>query len=120
METNRMPYVTHRKMKTETGIGLIHGAGLNGSLWDDLRKELDLPVLTIDFPNRKAGSAANAKPLFADYESAAADQIRHWSKAHPFVIVAHSIGACVGIKIAGQFGGHLPMVSQPRQLAALI
>jgi hypothetical protein len=36
-------------MNNNIGIVLIHGAGLNCSIWDDLIKEINIPTLAIDY-----------------------------------------------------------------------
>jgi surfactin synthase thioesterase subunit len=89
------------------GIVFIHGAGLNGSIWDELIKEIDIPTLAIDFPNRKTDRNSNNKLTFNDYANITTDQIKNWKK-DSFIIVAHSIGACVGLKVANYFRFDMP------------
>ncbi|OGS70057.1 MAG: hypothetical protein A3F91_12785 [Flavobacteria bacterium RIFCSPLOWO2_12_FULL_35_11] len=93
-------------MDNNIGIVFIHGAGLNGSIWDDLIKEINISSLVIDFPNKKIDGKAIDKLTFDDYVSAATNQIKNWKKDH-FIIVAHSIGACVGLKVANHFKNEL-------------
>jgi hypothetical protein len=50
-------------MNNNTGIVFIHGAGLNGSIWDDLLKEINTPVLVIDFANRKTDGKTPKKSM---------------------------------------------------------
>ena len=88
------------------GIVLIHGAGLNSSIWDGLKKEIDQPLLAIDFPNRKMNNNANQTLTFDDYVHSAIQQITNWGCGY-FIIVAHSIGACVALKVAEQFKNEL-------------
>lgn len=89
-------------MDEKIGIVFLNGAGLNSSIWNDLKQELDHPILNIDFPNRKLKNHPKAKLTFNDYVSAAISEIKKWGKDN-FIIVGHSIGACVGLKIAEQF-----------------
>ena len=84
------------------GIVLIHGAGLNSALWDDLRKAVGAPSLAIDFPNRLAGDNPNRNLSFSDYVDSVAGQIEKWKHSR-FIIVAHSIGACVGLELLSRF-----------------
>lgn len=93
-------------MEHNTGLVLIHGAGLNASIWDDFLKETNIPALAIDFPNRKLMGNPNEKLKFDDYVSATVQQISHWNQPR-FIIVAHSIGACIGLQIAEQFRNQL-------------
>lgn len=92
-------------MNNKIGMVFIHGAGLNGSIWDELLKEISIPFLVIDFPNKRAGKEIDIL-TFDDYVSAATNQIRNWEKDH-FIIVAHSIVACIGLKIANHFKAEL-------------
>lgn len=89
-------------MKDKTGIVFIHGAGLNSSIWDSLKNEINVPVLAVDFPNRKTESNANTKLSFTDYVNTTADQVKKWNQPN-FIIVAHSIGSLIGLMIASQF-----------------
>ena len=86
-------------MDSSIGIVLIHGAGLNSSIWDELKREINQPILTIDFPNRKIGDNANQNLTFDDYVNTTIEQLKSWNK-DSLIIVAHSIGACVGLRIA--------------------
>lgn len=85
---------------------LIHGAGLNSSIWDELKSEINQTFLTIDFPNRKISDNANQTLTFDDYVNSTIEQIKKWDTKN-FIIVAHSIGACVGLKVAEQFKNEL-------------
>lgn len=89
-------------MNNGLGIVLIHGAGLNSSIWDGLKTEIKFPILAIDFPNRKADENANDILIFDNYVNATIDQIENWNKGS-FIIVAHSIGALLGLKMANHF-----------------
>jgi pimeloyl-ACP methyl ester carboxylesterase len=93
-------------MNNKIGIVFISGAGLNSSIWNDLKQKIDNPVLSIDFPNRKSKGNLNAKLSFDDYLKTVATEINSWKKDN-FIIVAHSIGACVGLKVAEQFKKNL-------------
>jgi pimeloyl-ACP methyl ester carboxylesterase len=82
-----------------TGILFIHGAGLNASIWDDVIRELDVPTLAIEYQNRQT--------LTMDgYVRSASDQIKNWN-VDGFIIVAHSIGAVVGLKLAKAYASQI-------------
>ncbi len=89
-------------MDPNIAIVFIHGAGLNSSIWNDLIKESTASTLTIDFLNKKSEGKEINKLTFDDYVYAAKKQIENWEK-DSFIIVAHSIGACVGLKVANHF-----------------
>ena len=89
-------------MNNETGIVFIHGAGLNSSIWGGLKGKIKNPVLTLDFPNRKSKGTPNARLTFDDYLDTVIAEIKNRQKGD-FILVAHSIGACIGLKAAGHF-----------------
>lgn len=93
-------------MDNRIGIVFIHGAGLNSSLWDAMKGKIHYPILAIDFPNRNPAKNSNAKLTFTSYVNKAVTEIKNWQKNN-FIIVAHSIGACVGLKIAEEFKNEL-------------
>lgn len=93
-------------MDNTIGIVFINGAGLNSSLWNDLKGKFQNPVLTIEFPNRKSESNLNAKLTFDEYVTKSTTEIKNWQKEN-FIIVAHSIGAFIGLKVAEQFKNEL-------------
>lgn len=88
------------------GIIFINGAGLNSSIWNEVIQKIDNPFLSIDFPNRKPNDNPNSKLTFDSYTDAAITKIKKWQKDE-FIIVAHSIGACVGLKVAEHFKNEL-------------
>jgi len=85
------------------GIVFIHGAGLGGFIWDEVKSELDFPAFAIDFPNRNQGDKINQHLSFEDYSKAIIKQIKKW-KLEKIILVTHSIGGCVGLKVAEYFG----------------
>jgi len=82
-------------MNSEIGIIFINGAGLNSSIWNDLKSKFQISNLTIDLTNK-------TKLTFDDYVNKFATEISNW-KMENFIIVAHSIGALIGLKVAEQF-----------------
>ncbi len=93
-------------MDNNIGIIFISGAGLNNSIWNDLRVELQNQILCVDFPNRNSEENLNNKLTFDDYVNKITTEIKNWQKEN-FIIVAHSIGACVGLKVAEEFKNEL-------------
>lgn len=86
-----------------TGIVLIHGAGLGSFIWKDLKPHLEAPSLAIDFPNRENTSNANKVLNLEDYHVHILKQIENW-ECKNIVVVAHSIGGIIGLKLAQQLG----------------
>lgn len=93
-------------MDNKLGIVFIHGAGLNSSIWNETIQEINIPSLAIDFSKIKTDGKAVDILTFDNYVDGTIQQIKEWKKDH-FIIVAHSIGACVGLKIAGHFKNEL-------------
>lgn len=89
-------------MKNNVGILFIHGAGLGSYIWDNLLPKIHWPSLCIDFPNRKPGNQSNARLNFSDYLRAVIAQIDTFDKEH-LVIVTHSIGGMIGLKVAEHY-----------------
>jgi len=83
------------------GLVLIHGAGLNSAIWEEIEKEIGLDVLAVDFPNRNNGDA-NKHLTFHDYLNSTVAQIKN-AKFDRFILATQSIGACVGLAITAPF-----------------
>ncbi len=84
------------------GIIFIHGAGLGNFVWNGMKGKMDIPAMAVDFPNRKKGAKANLHLHFKTY----VDMIsRHVEKLNveKLIFVVHSIGGCVGLKVADIF-----------------
>ncbi|HMQ06531.1 MAG TPA: alpha/beta hydrolase [Saprospiraceae bacterium] len=93
-------------MDNSIGMVFIHGAGLNSSVWNPLLKLIPYPVLTIDILNRKSEQYLNSRLSFEDYIELVSTDLKNWDISH-FIIIAHSIGACVGLKVAENFKSKL-------------
>jgi pimeloyl-ACP methyl ester carboxylesterase len=89
-------------MIDKIGIVLIHGAGLGGFIWTDLKPLIKKTVLTIELPNREVGDKANSNLTFGDYKKSAIEQVEKWGIDN-FVIVTHSIGGCIGLSLTDYF-----------------
>ena len=85
-----------------TGIVLIHGAGLGSFTWNDLKPKLDYPSLAVNFPNRGKLNKTNKYLSFEDYSERVVNQVKKWNM-DKLVIVGHSIGGCIGLKVAEHF-----------------
>lgn len=72
-------------------IIFLSGAGLSTWVWDDVRAELNIPSVVVEYKNKNEG--------LAGYVSEVLDSIGQ-SEDKRVVIVAHSIGGVVGIEVA--------------------
>jgi len=89
-------------MKDKLGIIFIHGAGLGNYIWNDLKPNLRYSSLMIEFPNRNLDDQLNSNLHFEDYIAKAISDTENFEK-EKLVIVTHSIGGLVGLRIAERF-----------------
>lgn len=83
------------------GIVFIHGAGLGSYIWEEVRPLLKYPSMAVNFPNRHRDKA-NEKLSLNDYCRHLIKRIKKWDVQH-LIIVAHSIGGVVALKLAEHF-----------------
>lgn len=89
-------------MNQEIEIVFIHGAGLGSFIWKDVISYIDYPTLLFDFPNRNNNFRANVNLRFDDYVDQAIKKMRNFGK-QKLILVSHSIGGLVGLRIAKRF-----------------
>lgn len=85
---------------------LIHGAGLGNFIWNDLRPKLNYPSLAVNFPNRGRAKKTNQFLVFDDYCDRVINQVKKWNM-NRLIIVGHSIGGCVAMRVADHFKSHV-------------
>lgn len=86
------------------GLVLIHGFGGHRGVWADLSKELSgrYTVLAVDLPGCGQSPAPGPGPVdFAAVADAVARTARRELEG-PFVVVAHSMGGLVGLRLASR------------------
>jgi pimeloyl-ACP methyl ester carboxylesterase len=89
-------------MKDKVGIIFVHGAGLGKFIWKDVQPNLNYPSLLIEFPNRNTDSKVNSKLSFEEYVVKAISDAQSFEK-EKFIIVTHSIGGLIGLRITEHF-----------------
>lgn len=77
-----------------TGLVLLPGAGLGPELWDELGPHLGAPALAVRYPG---------KGTLAEYAVAVGAQVNGWEPER-VVLVAHSLGGVVGLRLAADLG----------------
>ncbi len=87
--------------KQPVGLVCIHGAGLNSQIWSEVSMRLNYPVLPIAFP-----TMPKKQLTLEEYTVYIQQQIKAW-EVDKFVIVAHSIGGLLGLKMANMFPDRL-------------
>lgn len=95
-----------QEMGEYPGIVFIHGAGLGGWIWGGVLPLLDVPVLAVDFPRRDASFEARKHLTLEDYSADVVKKIEEL-KLQKVVIVAHSLGGVVALKVAAALGDRL-------------
>lgn len=92
--------------KEELGFVFIHGAGLNGGVWDYVVEGLGHPCLKVEYPLRDRNVVSGHHLGLEDYVNHMAEQVRTW-ETNKFVIVAHSLGGVLAMELASRFTGRV-------------
>lgn len=92
--------------KEQIGFVFIHGAGLESRIWEQVAAGLKTPFLLVDFPQRQGAKALREGLTLQDYTTYIKQQIEAW-EVKRFVIVAHSIGGVLALKIANEVSDRL-------------
>jgi pimeloyl-ACP methyl ester carboxylesterase len=92
-------------MAATTGLAFIHGAGLGAWIWREVEPLISVPVLSLDYPHRDKGAVDKHLGL-EDYSRLLGDRIKNWEPAQ-VILVAHSIGGVVALKIAARLGARV-------------
>lgn len=91
-----------KMMKEELGFVFIHGAGMNGGVWDIVAEGLGYPCLKVDYPSREEAAGMPGHHLtLEDYVSQMTEQVRRWD-TDKFVLVAHSLGGVLAMELAAR------------------
>lgn len=88
------------------GLVLIHGAGLGGWIWREMTSSLTAPVLAAELPERDGDPDTRKDLSLDDYADGVWQQLADLP-AERVVVVAHSLGGVVGLKIADRLGQRL-------------
>lgn len=93
-------------MNDRIGVVFIHGAGLKGEVWKETASYIEAPSLLIDLPMRSGKDEERCKLTFRDYCAEVTRQIDNWPVSR-FVIVAHSIGGVIALRLADELKGRV-------------
>jgi pimeloyl-ACP methyl ester carboxylesterase len=93
---------THEKI----GLVFIHGAGLEGNIWSQVAEGLGHPCLLVDYPMRRSPVDARSGLSLEDYAAHMIRQVEQWG-IRRFVIVAHSLGGVLALKLAADLTDRL-------------
>jgi pimeloyl-ACP methyl ester carboxylesterase len=87
--------------ESDVGFLLVHGAGLDVWVWDDLLSLVEAPALPAAFPAREADQSVRDGLRLAEYTDTVVEQIDEWDVPR-VILVAHSIGGAVCMEIASR------------------
>jgi pimeloyl-ACP methyl ester carboxylesterase len=90
----------------EIGLVFLHGAGLGGWIWEAMAPGLDFPYLFTDFPGREGATNAAQGLRLDDNVRHLRDQVDEFPSDR-LVIVAHSLGGVVALKLAEELSDRL-------------
>lgn len=88
-----------------TRLVLLHGAGLGSWVWNKVEPLLQLPSVSVDFPNRNA-YVADHKLDIASYCQPVLQAVSRWPR-EKLIIVAHSISGVLACKLNAELGDRL-------------
>jgi len=86
------------------GFLFVSGAGLDVRIWSEVAEGLDRPYLLVEYPHRQDSMEARQELSLADYIVHMKRQVDGWETPKKFVIVAHSLGGVLSLKLASELG----------------
>lgn len=91
---------------SDLGLVFINGAGLGRWIWEEMSSWMPSPHLFAEFPGRDGDRDALRGLRLGDYADHVVRQVAELP-AERLVIVAHSLGGIVGLKVADQLAGRV-------------
>lgn len=88
------------------GFVFVHGAGLESRIWSRVAEGCERPFLLADFPLRERSVDARSRLSLEDYATHIKRQVDEWG-SRKFVIVAHSLGGVVALRLASELSDRL-------------
>lgn len=96
----------HKTEQEKVALVFIHGAGLDGRIWQEVANGLDQPCLMVEYPDRGDTGEALKGLRFTDYVAHLRKQVDE-QRYHRIVIVAHSLGGALGLRLAAELSGQV-------------
>ncbi|MFD0696147.1 alpha/beta fold hydrolase [Paenibacillus sp. GCM10027628] len=88
------------------GFVFIHGAGLESRIWEQVVTGLESPYLLVNFPQSHGEKKGRQGLSLYDYTAHINRQIQAWN-VQKFIIVAHSLGGILALKVAEDLSDRL-------------
>ncbi|MEK5060016.1 alpha/beta hydrolase [Paenibacillus sp. FSL H7-0326] len=83
----------------KVGFVFINGAGLEGLVWSKVVEAFEHPFLLAEYPQRKGSVESRNGLTLENYVTEMKKQVDGWGP-HKIVIVAHSLGGALALKLA--------------------
>jgi pimeloyl-ACP methyl ester carboxylesterase len=93
-------------IQEKIGFVFVNGAGMKSGVWSKVVEGMNHPCLLVDFPLREGTVEARKELALADYVVHMQKQINEWG-AKKFIIVAHSLGGILALRLAYEFSERL-------------
>jgi pimeloyl-ACP methyl ester carboxylesterase len=92
--------------ETDIGFVLVHGAGLDVWVWEELISLLKAPALSATFPARGTDQSVRDDLRLPAYADTVVEQVEEWDVPR-VILVAHSIGGVVCTEVASRLEDRL-------------
>jgi len=89
----------NKQLSEKIGFVFIYGAGLEGLVWRNVVEGFEHPCLLAEYPQRNGDYEARRGLSLGDYVAHMKRQVDQWG-TQPIVIVAHSLGGVLALKLA--------------------
>ncbi|WP_267643912.1 alpha/beta fold hydrolase [Haloarchaeobius amylolyticus] len=86
-------------LNEDIGFVLVHGAGFDVWIWENVAPLIEAPTLSASFPARKADQSARDSLRLVGYTGAILEQVDEWD-VRRVVLVGHSVGGTVCVELA--------------------
>jgi len=95
-----------KDLQDSIGFVFIHGAGLDNRIWRKVAEGFNHPYLLAEYPLRQGSADSRKRLSLEDYAIGMKKQIEAWG-VRRIVLVAHSIGGVLALKLASELGNRL-------------
>lgn len=89
----------NKHSQEKVGFVFVNGAGLEGLVWSKVVEEFEHPCILAEFPQRNGSVKSRSGLSLEDYVTHMKKQVDGWG-THKVVIVAHSLGGVLALKLA--------------------
>lgn len=96
----------NKQISEEIGFVFIHGAGLESLVWNKVVEDFKHPCLLANYPGRKGSLDSRSDLTLEDYVAHIKQQVDNWG-THHIVLVAHSLGGVLALKLASLLSDRL-------------